>query len=218
MNGLKSQDVGLLLKLISLEKAENKIKAEINSSDCLFAWQDWDKDELDELVDAPELLKLPEFQRSVYSLRSLESSTGISKSQVSLGLKRSQSVGLLIYERSTQLPRVNKKALQELLYYGLKYFVPAQKGSLGRGIATAFAAPVLNKKLKSAGDTLPVWPDSKGNTQGVKIEPLFKSVPHAVKRDPELYALLALVDAIRLGLPRERKLAQELLVQRLEDI
>lgn len=215
MKGLKSQDVGLLLKLISLEKAENKIKAEVESDDWLFSWQDWDQEAFVEETDS---LDLPELQGSVYSLRSLESSTGISKSQVSLGLKRSQEVGLLIHERSTQLPRVNKKRLQELLFFGLRYFCPAHKKGLVRGIATAFAAPVLNQKLMSAGDSLPVWPDAKGNTQGIEVEPLFKTVPFAVKRDPELYALLALVDAIRMGQPRERKLAQDLLAKHLEAV
>lgn len=213
MKGLKSQDIGLLLKLVALEKAENQIKAEVESDDWLFAWQDWD---LDALIDNPEPLALPEFQNSVYSLRSLEASTGISKSQVGLGLKRCQEVGLLIHERTTQLPRVNKKGLQELVFYGLKYFCPAHKKGLVRGIATAFAAPVLNQKLMSAGDTLPVWSDAKGNTQGIEVGPLFKTAPYAVKRDPELYALLALVDAIRMGQPRERKLAQDLFAKRLE--
>jgi len=48
------------------------------------------------------------------------------------------------------------------------------------------------------------------------IEPLFKSVPYAVRLDAELYALLALVDAIRIGQSRERNLAIKLLSEHLE--
>jgi len=40
-------------------------------------------------------------------------------------------------------------------------------------------------------------------------------VPHAALRDPNLYQLLALVDAIRDGRARERNLAERDLVQRL---
>lgn len=52
--------------------------------------------------------------------------------------------------------------------------------------------------------------------RGQTIKPLYRSVPHAVKQDPELYAALALIDAIRLGKPREAKLAQQLLEKRLK--
>jgi hypothetical protein len=41
-------------------------------------------------------------------------------------------------------------------------------------------------------------------------------VPYAVRRDPELYALLALVDAIRLGNPREANLAADLLKAQMD--
>jgi hypothetical protein len=47
---------------------------------------------------------------------------------------------------------------------------------------------------------------------------LYKSVPHAVLRDPALYELLALVDAIRDGRARERNLAERDLVHRLKSI
>jgi hypothetical protein len=39
----------------------------------------------------------------------------------------------------------------------------------------------------------------------------------AVKQDPTLYAFLALVDAIRLGQPRERKLAAQTLETLLKE-
>ena len=44
-----------------------------------------------------------------------------------------------------------------------------------------------------------------------------ETVTGAVRRDSRLYALLALTDAIRLGQPRERNLAAELLAQMLRD-
>ena len=84
-----------------------------------------------------------------------------------------------------------------------------------RGIPTAAAAPVLQSELISAGEYIHVWPYVQGKALGQALKPLFKSVPHAVRRDPELYASLALIDAIRLGNPREMKVAATLLEKRL---
>lgn len=50
---------------------------------------------------------------------------------------------------------------------------------------------------------------------GMKVEPLFKTALEAARKDPETYALSALVDAIRLGQPRERNVAIDVLQERL---
>jgi hypothetical protein len=50
---------------------------------------------------------------------------------------------------------------------------------------------------------------------GIALEPLYKTVPEASLRDPSLYELLALVDAIRDGRARERKIAEKELINRL---
>jgi hypothetical protein len=46
-----------------------------------------------------------------------------------------------------------------------------------------------------------------GETRGFSIEPLHPSAPKVAVRDPDFYAVLALVDALRLGDNRERDLA-----------
>ena len=48
------------------------------------------------------------------------------------------------------------------------------------------------------------------------FEPLYKSVPQAALRDSKFYQLLALVDAIRDGRARERKVAERDLVRTLD--
>jgi hypothetical protein len=63
-----------------------------------------------------------------------------------------------------------------------------------------------------------VWPWHDGNTRSARLEPLYKRVPYAALRDPALYQLLALVDAIRDGRARERNMAERDLVHRLEAI
>lgn len=194
---MKGQDLLLLLKLVSLSRREALRAARRDSASAQAA---------------PE----PDMTASdPYSVRALEESTGISKSEVSGGLRRCQEVGLLKSGRQTGQPQVNTRGLFEFLAYGVRYVFPARPGALVRGLPTAYAAPVLADRLMSAGEHPYVWEDAEGNQLGQAIAPLFRSVPMAARRDPELYALLALVDAIRLGQPREAGVARTLLEQHL---
>lgn len=158
--------------------------------------------------------QIEHFEQS-YSVRALAHTTGISKSQVSLALQRSLEVGLIIRDRKLGVPRANTKGLFEFIAYGLRYVFPAKLGAVTRGIPTSLGAPVLEGQLMSAGELVPVWSYAKGETKGQAVEPLFKSVTYAIKEDDGLYALLALVDAIRIGQPRERNLAIKMIQQRL---
>jgi hypothetical protein len=80
---------------------------------------------------------------------------------------------------------------------------------------TAWAAPVLSGKISASEQMPPVWPDPDGKVQGTAVQPLYPSVPHAARRDPALYDLLALVDALRIGRARERSLAEKEITHRL---
>jgi len=212
---MKSQDIGLLLKLECLHKREKGILPSFDSN----SWVDWEDAVFDEGIDQYDFFhpstNAEDYIINEYSTRSLASSTGISKTQVNLALKRCLDVGLAKRARQSNLPRVHTKVLFEFIVYGLRYVFPAKLGAITRGIATSLGAPVLEGRLMSTGDLLPVWPDAFGHMKGQTIEPLFKSVTYAVRRDAELYALLALVDAIRIGQPRERNLATDLLAERL---
>jgi hypothetical protein len=54
-----------------------------------------------------------------------------------------------------------------------------------------------------------VWPDADGDVRGVTLDPLHKTVPKAARKDPVLlHELLALVDALRDGRARERRIAE----------
>jgi len=216
---MKSQDIGLLLKLVCLQRREEGL-AEKHSH---AQWRDWDwEPDLIELSYGYEQDSWRDPHKSEsdylverYSVRALAEETGISKSQVSLALQRCYDVGLVVQDREFGVPRANIKALYELIVYSVRYVFPVKMEAVTRGIATSFAAPVLAGKLMSAGELVPVWPDARGNTKGQSVEPLFKSATHAVRKDPELYALLALIDSIRLGQARERNIATELLAKRL---
>lgn len=202
---MKSQDILLLLKIISLhiDIAGTDIDASIIENE--DEWADWDDKGL-----LPTYTEQDHIE-SHFSVRNLAEYTGISKSQISLSLNRMTAVGLVKSDRKLHVPKVNTQALLEFIFFGLRYVFPAPKGEIVRGIATSIAAPVLKGKLMSSGDIPPVWPDPKGNTKGIRIEPLHPNIIQAVRLDSRLYAMLALVDAIRIGNPRERNLAHEML-------
>jgi hypothetical protein len=111
--------------------------------------------------------------------------------------------------------RPNISALEEFLIHGLKYAFPAKHGEVTRGIPTSYAAEPLKGEVSMSNDLPLVWPWRDGNTRGIGLEPLYKNVPQAALRDPNLYRFLALVDAIRDGRARERKIAERDLVRRL---
>jgi hypothetical protein len=60
-----------------------------------------------------------------------------------------------------------------------------------------------------------VWPDADGTVRGQSIVPLFPSASKLPARNASLYELLTIVDAIRAGSTRTRKLAADLLADRL---
>jgi hypothetical protein len=217
---MKSQDIGLLLKLVATKSREGQ-GSDSQTSKGLKAlpddWRDWVLDDIDIDLGQDSLSGFEDDQLPArYSVRALAKETGISKSQVSLALQRCLEIGLILKDRRTGVPRTNTKALFNFILHGVRYVFPAKPGEITRGIATTFAAPVLEGRLYSSGELVMVWPDARGNSKGQAIEPLFKSAPYAVRRDRELYAMLALVDAIRLGHPRENKLAAERLAAYLE--
>lgn len=184
---MKSQNVVILLKLVSLEDSE----------------QDIDQ--------RPKALR----GEDPYSVRGLEAELGISKTEVSASIKRSLASGIAIRDRKSGSPKPNRRQLREFIVHGLKFVFPASVGAMQRGVPTAFAAPVLRELLHSAGSLISVWPYARGEEMGQSVEPLFKTVPEAAEKDERLYAYLALIDAIRLGNQREANLAANMLKERL---
>jgi hypothetical protein len=156
-------------------------------------------------LDIVVLLKIIAYGHSDWKTRDLAFDLGISLSEISESLHRSMVAGLLDASKK----RVFRKNLMEFLQYGIRYVFPQELGALVVGIPTAHSAPVLADKI-IAEDTY-VWADANGTAKGSAIEPLYRTVPEACRRDARLYALLALVDVLRVGKTREIKLAiQEL--------
>lgn len=146
----------------------------------------------------------------VGSTQRLAAGTHLSPATVHRALHRLERAGL--YDRRRR--RVPEAAAEEFLVHAVKYLFPAVRGSETRGVPAAWAAPPLRHEM--ADDSLPpVWPHPSGELRGIALEPLHPAVPDLALSDDELWQRLALVDAIRAGDARIRRLAEAALVDSL---
>lgn len=155
--------------------------------------------------DIVVLLKIFSLGEAEWLHKDLSKSLYISQSEISESLNRSVYAGLIGIDKKT----IQKSALFGLLVYGLKYMFPIQAGTLAKGIPTAAYAPILRDDFPNTNAL--VWPDSKMETRGLLIEPLYPKVVDAVKLDPMLYDLLSLADSFRVGNEKEVAKAKALL-------
>lgn len=140
-----------------------------------------------------------------------------------LGLTASEAHGAV--ERAVQAQLAHKDAagkatviraaLRLFLQHGARYAFPATRSGMSRGMPTGYAASPLKEKIVQPNEPPPVWPSRHGTIRGETLQPLYPTVPDAARRDPALYELLALFDAVRGGSTRERALALTLIDERL---
>ena len=157
------------------------------------------------------LLKLVASGKIDWSYPSLAHELSMSASEVHSGVKRAGAARLMDLQR--RVPFI--KALEEFLIHGVKYAFPPTRGGLVRGMPTCYAAPPLVDLIVQPNEPPPVWPYLEGRVRGHEFSPLYKSVPIAASKDKGLYEFLTLVDAIREGRAREKKLAIEKIKARL---
>ena len=111
--------------------------------------------------------------------------------------------------------KVRRGSLHEFLVHGLPYVFPSEPRGRGLGVATAWSHEPVRARLGLSEVEILVWPAADGDRRGLVVKPLHAAVPEAVRDDPQLHEWLALVDCLRLGRARERKLAAEALAQDL---
>jgi hypothetical protein len=159
--------------------------------------------------DVVVLLKVIALNNDNWQQIPLAYSLKMSQSEVSQSVARSKFAGLL----SDSGKKVMRQALYDFLQYGLAVVFPVKPGAVVRGIPTAHSTAPLNKEISSGEDY--VWPFAKGNVRGHGITPLYATVPQAALDDEQLYALLALADALRVGKIREKNIAVQELKNRI---
>lgn len=160
-------------------------------------------------LDILVALKLA-LNEQTYTQAELAHELDVSASQVNRALKSCRESGLI----EPDSMKVHRKSLNEFLLHGIKYAYPGKVGKVERGLPTAHSAAPLKKRIRAADRPL-VWPDPDGRVRGESVEPLYRNAVYASRRDAKMYEALALLDAIRIGRARERKLAAEMITKML---
>jgi len=158
-------------------------------------------------------LKLVVLRGEPCSMQRISESLGLSSSRVHDSIHRLIRANLARKDKAYRPVLAN---LREFLVHGIRFAFIPEIGEPSRGMPTASFAPPLSSELIEQKEHIYVWPDSEGEVRGTSFSPLHKAAPRAVRKDRELYELLAMVDAIRGGRARERKMAIDKLSQRLQ--
>jgi hypothetical protein len=164
--------------------------------------------------DVLVLLKLVARGGEPWTYNSLATELDLSPSQVHAAVQRAIKSDLA-YETDDQV-RVHVRNLEEFLVHGMRYIFVPKKGPKSRGMATLTSAPPFSALFLDDDEPV-VWPDSSGDVRGESLAPLYKSAPSAARRDPELYELLVITDALRAGRTREKMLATKELKKKLKN-
>lgn len=144
------------------------------------------------------------------TLVELADELGVVPSQVHTALTRLGRAGLL--KPGTRA--TNSRALTEFALYGVRYAFPASKGSLAFGVATAYSASPLAAEV-DAVDVVVLPAVHSDAVQGFAVTPLYRGAAGLAVRAPQLFEMVSLVDALRLGDPRIRLAARTQLEQRI---
>ena len=149
-----------------------------------------------------------------WSQAGLAAELAMSASEVNAGLKRLAIATLVEQHEDGRRWQIVKPALSEFLIHGLKYVFPAEKGAPAIGMPTSNACyPLKEHVVGEVG--IPVWPVKGGKVKGFSFKPLYPTVAKAAQNDGELYAYLALVDALRDADNDQADIAQVILRDRL---
>jgi hypothetical protein len=164
--------------------------------------------------DVLVLLKLVAQGNESWTYNGLAMELDLSPSQVHAAVRRAIEAGLA-HEADGRV-RVNVRNLEEFLIHALRYLSIPERGPKSRGMATLTSAPPF-AALFVNGDEPIVWPDPSGDVRGESLAPIYKSAPNAARRDPKLYELLVIADALRSGRAREKQAAVKELKKRLRN-
>ena len=150
-------------------------------------------------------------ERRPWTYPTLAEWVGLSVSEAHAAVQRGVQARLI----SRETLRPIRRNLVDFLVHGVAHVFVPKRGEITRGVATAHAAPPLRDLIASDEELPPVWPYPEGDMRGASVEPLYPSAVKASLADSALYECLAMVDCLRIGRARERKLAGELLEKRL---
>jgi hypothetical protein len=140
-----------------------------------------------------------------WTFATLSKDTGISAGEIHNSLARCRGSQLLVVVRGAEI--VSTKHFCDLLVYATPRIFFATRGGIETGIPTGIHADPLKGWFDIPPNSSLVWPCSSGKVKGESISPIYASAPEAALKDPDLYALLALVDVARVGDTKSRHIA-----------
>jgi hypothetical protein len=138
-------------------------------------------------------------------------STGLSVGECHNAVRRLRIARLLLPDDR----RPPTELLHQFLVHGATFAFPAMLGAPAVGVPTGISSPAFRAIAESSEGF--VWPDADGTVRGQSVVPLFPAATNLPGRNPSLYDLLTIVDAIRIGSARIRKIAADLLTDRLSN-
>ena len=147
------------------------------------------------------LLKIIILGNKSWRITDLAASLYLSQSEVSKSLARMVYSGLI--DEGKKEP--SRGALFDLIATSVQFIFPIKPGQVLKGIPTGHSCAPLKSKIVSSQDY--VWAHAEGQMRGESIEPLYKNLPKAAIKDEALYELLSLIDTMRVGKAREKKIA-----------
>lgn len=145
-----------------------------------------------------------------WTFRSLGEELEMDPAAVHRGVARLKEAGLLDKDR-----HVNRANAEDFLVHALRFVLPAQLGPIGRGVPTAWGKEPMCSLIAAGSEPSPVWPDPRGRSRGPIVAPLSDAALKIAGDYPELGEWLGLIDALRVGRARERKLAASELSSRI---
>jgi hypothetical protein len=157
------------------------------------------------------LLKLIAWRSKPWRQLDVASALELSQAEIANSLERLKWAGLVDDSKR----KVQRLAAIEFLVHAVKYVHPGVLGSPSRGIPTARSSEPLSSMLVGEPGLDLVWPSEQGKARGVSLSPIYETAPIAAAKDSSLHELLSLVDSLRVGGSRERKLAEVELKKRI---
>ena len=164
--------------------------------------------------DLVVLLRLSQVKGPAPTYATLASEIGLTASEVHAAVERA-TLAQLARKDAAGKATVVRDALLRFVQHGARYAFPATLGGMTRGMPTGYASAPLKDKIVQPNEPPPVWPYKNGTVRGEAFYPLYPTVPEAAARNPALYELLVLFDAVRGGSPREHALALPMLAEHL---
>lgn len=150
--------------------------------------------------------------REELTLRQLADVLRVDHTLVHRALKRAEGAGL--YASDSKM--VNRANFEELVAHAGRFVAPARLGALTRGVPAAWAAEPISAIIRQPEqEPPPVWPHACGEVRGQALQPLHPAAVQASRESPALARLLAIVDSLRAGDIRVRKIAADSLHETL---